>query len=193
MAKVLKDLPLKELCIKLHILRYIWLYKVCNFMHKFQAILVLEFEDLTSTSWCSNWIQEWIKEHSVRINLGTYLNTFRIVANDLICRILFTTNTKILYFSFILLQNLFSKYMYHFHLSKNAQHSVGTNSRHASFSILCFNDVLNVFNLNPFHEMKKRMLTRCSQGQFLPVINRSQTIGKIFFRSFYSYSETLSQ
>ena len=71
MAKALKDLPLKELCIKLHILRYIWLYKVCNFMHKFQAILVLEFEDLTSTSWCSNWIQEWIEEHFIRINLGT--------------------------------------------------------------------------------------------------------------------------
>ena len=71
MAKVLKDLPLKELCIKLHILRYIWLYKVCNFMHKFQAILVLEFEDLTSTSWCSNWIQELIEEHSIRTHLST--------------------------------------------------------------------------------------------------------------------------
>ena len=90
----------------------------------------------------------WRTLHLNSSGYKIYLNTFRIVGYKY-------QNIKILCFSFILLQNLFSKYMYNFHLSKNAQHSVGTNSRHALFFILYFNAVLNIFNSNPLHHTKK--------------------------------------
>ena len=104
------------------------------------------------------------------------MNTLGTVANDFL-----NTNNKILYYSSILLQNLFSKYMYNFHLSKNAQNSVGTNSRHAPFFILYINAVLNNFNLNPLHQTKNE----CWQDAYKAISFRLSTQVRRLRKSFF--------